>query len=172
MLIHHVHDVTLIFGHIVTAQKFPDIVFLHNSRVVSSGHCIKTQNNAALMQTIELQVTVAFDTRVGRNSDGMIVDIWLNHIAVKIFGEVKDQVINSELLSNSTSIINIAHAATAGVAVATPEAHRDADNVMALFKQQCSSNRRINATRHRDQNLHGFRDYGDSARLGFEQPHR
>jgi hypothetical protein len=98
------------------------------------------------VQTIELQVTVAFDTRVGRNTDGMIVDIWLNHIAVKIFGEVKDQVIDPELLSNSTSIVNIAHAATTGIAVATPESHRHTNNFMTLFKQQCSSNRRINAT--------------------------
>ena len=108
------------------------------------------------MQTIKLQVTVAFDTRVGRNTDGMIVDIRLNHIAVKIFGEVKDQVINSKLLSNSTSIINIAHAATASVAVATPEAHRDTNDFMTLFKQQCSSNRRVNAARHRYKNLHGL----------------
>ncbi len=108
------------------------------------------------MQTIKLQVAVAFDTRVGRNADGMIVDIWLNHIAVKIFGEVKDQVINSELLSNSTSIVNIAHAATTGIAVATPEAHGHAHNFMTLFEQQCSGNRRINATRHRNENLHGL----------------
>jgi hypothetical protein len=75
---------------------------------------------------------------------------------MKIFGEVKDQVINSELLGYSTSIVNIAHAATAGIAVATPEAHGHADNFMTLFEQQCSGNRRINATRHRNENLHGL----------------
>jgi hypothetical protein len=55
-------------------------------------------------------------------------------------------VIDPELLSNSTSIVNIAHAATTGIAVATPESHRHTNNFMTLFKQQCSSNRRINAT--------------------------
>jgi hypothetical protein len=108
--------------------------------MMPSGHCIKTQNNATFVQTIELQVTVAFDTRVGRNTDGMIVDIWLNHIAMKIFGEVKNQVINSELLGYSTSVVDIAHAATTGVAVATPEAHGHAYNFMTLFEQQCSGN--------------------------------
>jgi hypothetical protein len=120
------------------------------------GNGIKTENYATLVQTIELQVAVAFNTRVGRNADGMIVDIWLNHIAMKIFGEVKDQVIDPELLSNSTGIVNIAHAATTGIAVATPEAHGHANNFMTLFEQQCSGNRRINATRHRNENLHGL----------------
>jgi hypothetical protein len=64
----------------------------------------------------------------------MVADVRVNHIAVKIFGEVENQVIDPELLSNSTRIINIAHAATASVAVATPQSHRDTNDFMTLFK--------------------------------------
>jgi hypothetical protein len=98
------------------------------------------------VQTIKLQVTVAFNARIRRDAHCMVADVRVNHIAVKIFGEVENQVIYPELLSNSTSIVNIAHAATTGIAVATPESHRHTNNFMTLFKQQCSSNRRINAT--------------------------
>jgi hypothetical protein len=86
------------------------------------------------VQTIKLQVTVAFDARVGRNTNGVIVDVGLNHIAMKIFGEVKNQMINAQLLRYSTRIIDIAHAAATRVAVAAPEAHRDSDDFVALFK--------------------------------------
>jgi hypothetical protein len=92
------------------------------------------------VQTIKLQVTVAFDTRVGRDTNGVIVDIGLNHIAMEIFGEVKDQMVDAQLLGHSTSVVNVAHAAATRVAVATPEAHRDSDDFVTLFKQQGSRN--------------------------------
>jgi hypothetical protein len=53
---------------------------------------------------------------------------------MKIFGEVKDQVVDAQLLGDSTSVVNVAHAAATRVAVATPEAHRDSDDFVALFK--------------------------------------
>jgi hypothetical protein len=108
--------------------------------VVTSCDSIKTQNDAALVQTVKFQVTVAFDTRVWRDTNGVVVDVRLNHIAVKIFGEVKDQVIDAQLLGDSTRVVNVAHAAATRVAVAAPQAHRDADDFVALFKQQGSCN--------------------------------
>ena len=92
------------------------------------------------MQTVKLQVTVAFDTWVRRNANGVVVDVRLNHVAMKIFGEVKDQVVNTKLLGDSTSVVNVAHAAATRVAVAAPEAHRDSDDFVTLFKQQGSRN--------------------------------
>ena len=117
-------------------------------------------------------MTVAFDTWVWRNAYGVVVDIGLNNVAMKIFGEVKDQVINAQLLGDSTSVVNVAHAAATRVAVAAPEAHRDSDDFVTLFKQQGSRNRRINAARHRYKNLHGSRGYGDFVRPVFDSPHR
>jgi hypothetical protein len=64
----------------------------------------------------------------------VVVDIGLNNVAMKIFGEVKDQVVDAQLLGDSTSVVNVAHAAATRVAVATPEAHRDSDDFVALFK--------------------------------------
>jgi hypothetical protein len=59
---------------------------------------------------------------------------------MKIFGEVKDQVIDAQLLGNSTSVVNVAHAAATRIALAAPEAHRDSDDFVTLFKQQGSRN--------------------------------
>jgi hypothetical protein len=140
MLIHHVYDVALVFGHVVTANEFPHTVFLNDTCVVASCDSIKTQNDSALVQTVKFQVTVAFDTRVWRDANGVVVDIWLNHIAVKIFGEVKDQMVNTQLLGDSTSVVDVAHTAATRVAVSAPQAHRDSDDFVTLFKQQGSRN--------------------------------
>ena len=86
------------------------------------------------MQTVKLEVTVTFDTRVRCNTNGVIVDVRLNHIAMEIFGEVKNQMVNAQLLGDSTSVVNVAHAATTSVAVAAPQAHRDANDFVTLFK--------------------------------------
>jgi hypothetical protein len=140
MLIHHVYDVALVFGHVVTANKFPHTVFLNHTCVMASCDSIKTQNDAALVQTVEFQVTVAFDTWVWRDTNGVVVDIGLNHIAMKIFGEVKDQMVDTQLLGDSSSVVDVAHTAATRVAVSAPQAHRDSDDFVTLFKQQGSRN--------------------------------
>ena len=54
--------------------------------------------------------------------------------------------IDAELLRNPAGIVDIGHRTTTGVAVATPQPHRDADNLVAGVDQFRRSNRRIDAT--------------------------
>jgi hypothetical protein len=48
--------------------------------------------------------------------------------------------VDTQLLSDSTSVVDVAHAAATRVAVAAPQTHRDSDDFVTLFKQQGSRN--------------------------------
>ena len=52
---------------------------------------------------------------------------------VEVFGEVEHEMVDAELLSYATRIVDIGHAATAGVALTAPQTHRDADDLVALL---------------------------------------
>jgi hypothetical protein len=40
--------------------------------------------------------------------------------------------IDSQLLCHSSRIVNVAHRTTAGIALATPQTHRDTDHLVAF----------------------------------------
>ena len=86
------------------------------------------------MQAIKLEMAIAFDAGIRGNTDGMVIDIGINDRTLKIFSEVKDQMVNADLLRDATSIIHIAHTATTGVTLAAPQAHRDANDFVTLLK--------------------------------------
>ena len=84
----------------------------------------------------------------------MRLHIRVNDMIVKVFGEVKDQVIDAQLLGHSSRIVDVAHRAATGVALATPQPQRHAHHVVAIAAQFGGSHRRIDATRHRHEHFH------------------
>jgi hypothetical protein len=154
LLIQHMNHVTLIFGTIYTANQVPNIVALFNTCVMSGGYGIKSKQQGPLIEPIKLHMPIAFDTRIRGNSPSVVVDIRVNNRTMKVIAEIKNQVINPQLLSNSSGIIDIADAAASGIALTTPEAHRHSDNLMTLVAQNSCSNRGVNSPGHGDENFH------------------
>jgi len=93
-------------------------------------------------------MAIAFNAGIRGNTDGVVIDIGINDRTLKIFSEVKNQMINANLLCDAPSIIHIADTATTRVTLSTPQAHRDTNDFVTLLEQQCSSDRRINASGH------------------------
>jgi hypothetical protein len=127
-----------------------------NARMVAGGNRIETKRSAALDKSVELQVTVAFNARIWRGSIDVRGHVWLDNMLVEIVGEIEDKVIDTNLLCNTASIVNIGHRTTTCVAFATPQTHGDTNNVVTLLTQDECCSRRIDTAGHCDKNFHGF----------------
>ena len=67
---------------------------------------------------------------------GVGLHVRVDHVTVEVVAEVEHEVVDVELLRHTPGIVDIAHAAAPGVALAAPELHRHADDVVPLFEQQ------------------------------------
>ena len=103
-------------------------------------------------KTVETVLQEAI-SRIGENMNLRRLHV-LEGDTVVSFGEVEDEVVDSQLLGNAAGIVDVADAAAAGVALATPQAHRDTDDLVAGLDQQCGRHRRVHPTAHRDHDLH------------------
>ena len=84
-LIEHIYDITLVFKLIVTASQSIDaVVAARNLCMVTRCHRIKTQISRTLAQSIELQMTIAFDARIRRNAINMRLHIWRDDMLVEV----------------------------------------------------------------------------------------
>ena len=71
---------------------------------------------------------------------GVEPSAWASHVriddvAVEVVGEVEHEVVDVELLGDTAGIVDVGHRAAAGVAVAAPQPHRDADDVVTGVDQ-------------------------------------
>jgi hypothetical protein len=136
-LVEHVQDVTLILWPISTAFKSRStIVVVPNSSVVTRCNGIEAELISAIHQSIELQMSVAFDARVRCQTHPVRIDVRVDDVLCEVVGEVEHDVIDTELLRHTSGIVNIRHAAASSVALATPQPQGDADDLMALITQQ------------------------------------
>lgn len=85
----------------------------------------------------------------------MRVDVGTDDRRVEVFGEIEDEVVDTQLLRNSACVIDITDRAATGVTLAAPEAHGDTHDFMTLSAQLGSGNRRVDPTGHRNEHLHG-----------------
>jgi len=74
--------------------------------MVAGGNCIKPKRSAALNKAVEFQVTVAFNARIRCCSIDMRGHIWLDNMFVEVVREIKDKMIDANLLRNTASIVN------------------------------------------------------------------
>ena len=136
-LIEHVDDIALILGGIETPFESQDSIVLgSDARMVARGDRIEAQNTGPLVQPVELEVSIALDARVGRDALCVVGDVRVDDIALEVVGEVEDDVVDAQLLRDAPSIVDIADAAAAGIALAAPQTHGDTHDLVTLLLQK------------------------------------
>ena len=116
-----------------TRQAKDPVVIARHLCMMTSRHGIKTQDSRSLAQTIKLQMSVALDARVWRNAVNMGLHVWCDDMFVEVVRKIKHQVIDTELLCHSTSVVYIGDRTTPSVALATPQTHRHTHNFVTLI---------------------------------------
>jgi hypothetical protein len=106
-----------------------------DTSMMTGGDGVETQDVSALAEPVELEVAIALDARVRRQTLGVSAHVWIDDVGVEVVGEVEHQMIDVELLSYAAGVVDIGHRAAAGVALSTPQPHRDADHVVAGVDQ-------------------------------------
>ncbi len=129
--------------------------------VVAGGNRVEAEQIGALGQASELHRPIALDTRIRRDATSVRIDVRGNDVLVEVVAEVENEVIDPELLGDSAGIVDIGDRATTGVAVAAPQLHRDADDLVALPLQQHRRDRRVDAATHRAHHFHDELAIGD-----------
>jgi hypothetical protein len=122
--------------------------------VVSGGHGVEADGQRPLEQAVELEVAVALDAGVRCAPDPVGLDVGLDHAAVEVVGEGPDVVDDAELLGDPAGVVDVADRAAAGVGLAAPQLHRDADDLVAGLEQAGRGDRRVDAAGHGGQDLH------------------
>ena len=163
-LVEHVHHVALILGRIRTAlERVVTIGAAADVGMVAGGDGVEAEQVGPLREARELDRPVAFDARVGRDSTGVCVDVGGHDVFVEVVTEIEHEVVDAELLCHAARIVDIGHRTAAGVTVATPQLHRDPDDVVARLLEQQRCNRGIDPTRHRAHHLHDALAMGSGA---------
>ena len=123
--------------------------------MVAGGDGVEAEGFGAGEQPIELEMAIAFDAGVRRTALRMGGDVRTDHVAGEVVPEVEHKMVDAELLGRPPRVVDVRHRATTGVAVPTPELHRDADHLMTVGNQPGRGNRGIDAAGHGGQDLHG-----------------
>ena len=122
--------------------------------MVPGGDGVEAEQVGALGKAGELDRPIAFDTRIRCHPAGVRVDVRRDDVLVEVVAEVEHQVIDAELLRDAAGVVDVGHRAAAGVTVAAPQLHRDADDLVTGALQQQRGNRRVDTTGHRAHHLH------------------
>ena len=138
----------------MTTQQTPRSLDDIDPSMVAGRDGVEPEDVGPIEETIELQVTIALDARIGRDAPCVVGDVRIDHRALKVVGEVEDEMIDPELLRHATCIVDVADTATARIAFPAPQTQCHTDDVMSGFFQESSGDRRIDATRHGDENFH------------------
>ena len=121
---------------------------------MAGGDGVEAQPVGPPEQAVELEVAVALDARVRGPPDGVIRHVRPDHVTVELVGEVEDVMGDPELLGHPAGVVDVRDRAAPGVGRAAPQLHGGADDVVALAHQQGGGNRRVDPTRHGDQDAH------------------
>jgi hypothetical protein len=133
---------------VCSRKSWRAVIKVDDSRMVTSCNGFKSENACALRQAFELEVSIALNTRVRCDTNAVRINIWINHMAVEVFGEVEHHVVNTQLLSNPASIFDIGHRTAPCVTLTTPEPHCYSNHIMARSNQFSRSHRGVNSSRH------------------------
>ena len=125
----------------------------HDARVVAGGDRVDAERGGPSQQPIELEVPVALDARVGRAARGVVGDVGRDDLRVEVVAEVEHVVVDAELVGDASGVVDVGDRAAAGVALAAPQLHRDAGDAVAPLDEQRRGDRRVDAARHRDDDL-------------------
>ena len=99
-------------------------------------------------------MAIALDAWVRSKAIDVRLHIRIYDMSVEIVRKIEDKVIDAELLRDTARIIDIRNRAATRVALATPQTHSHADDLVALRLEFGCGNRRVDATRHGYKDLH------------------
>ncbi len=125
--------------------------------VVAGGDGVEPEHLGPAQQAVELQVPVALDARVRGQPGGVIGHVGLDDVGGEVVAEVEDQVLDAEAVGHAAGVVDVAHRAAAGVGLSAPQLQRDAHDLVAVVGEQGRRHRRVHATGHGHQHLHGRR---------------
>ena len=141
-LTEHVDDVGLILGPVSAASDAAAAVRQGRDAGVMTGrHRVETEDGGPLEQPVELHMTIALDAWVRCPAGRVIGDVGPDDVRREVVAEVEDVVVDTEVVGDAAGVVHIAHRATSGVALAAPEFHRDADDIVSLVAKQSSRDR-------------------------------
>jgi len=121
---------------------------------MTGRHRIKTKALRTFKQQIELDVAIAFDTRIRRLSGDVSAHEGFHHVAFELLGVVEYVVIDTEHLRHAPSVVDVSDRAAARVRDAAPQFQGGADDLVPLVDEQSGRHRRVNATAHRYKDFH------------------
>ncbi len=75
-------------------------------------------------------------------------------VLLKLFGVIKNVMVDPQNLCHATRVINVSNGAATRVRRSAPQLERGAHDLMTLLEQESCGHRRINATAHRYENFH------------------
>ena len=153
----HVHHVALILRRIRAAVNEGPIADDLDARVMARGDGVESQQVGALAEPVELQVPVAFDARIRCQPFAVGTHVRIHDVAIEVVTEVEDEMVDVQLLRHSSGIVDIGDRTATGIALASPQPHGDADDVVAGVDQLGGGNRRVDAPAERDENPHAAR---------------
>jgi hypothetical protein len=144
----HVQHVRLVLGPIRAAEQPRRASGAIDARMVAGGEVVEAEQACPLQQGAELDHAVALDTRVGCGALRVRAHIRIHHAVSKRRGVVEHVVGDPELGGDPACVLDVGHAATAGIGLAAPELQRDARDVVALAQQQSRGYGRVDSAAH------------------------
>jgi hypothetical protein len=103
----HVHDVALILRRVRAAVHEEPVADGLGAGMVTGGNRIEAEDVGALAESVELQVTVALDARVRRETSAVRSHIGIDDVGVEVVGEVEHEMVDVQLLGNATGVVDI-----------------------------------------------------------------
>ena len=161
-LVEHVHDVALVLLRVMAALEGErSVAETTDRRMVAGRHRVEAEQIGTLGEPGELHRAVALDARVRRDPGGVRLDVRLDDMGVEVVTEVEHEVVDVELLGDASRVVDVGHRAASGVGVATPQLHRDTDDLVALLLEQERGNGGVDPAAHRTHHLHPDQARGD-----------
>ena len=165
-LLEHVKHVALVLAKIDTTQQAVartrivnrESWIVNDPRVVPGGHKLGVERGQPFEQRPVLDVLVTADARVWRASGGVFGDKVIDDSLAETLLEVHDVVADAELAGHAAGVVGVFHATALLVAAQFvraflgPEAHRHADDFVALFHEEGGGDGAIHAPGHTHNN--------------------
>jgi hypothetical protein len=160
---HREQEVRLVLAGVDAAVE----AAVDDARVVAGDEHVGADRASALEERRELDVLVALHARVRRLAGEVRLDEIVDDRLAELGGEIDDVERDPEVRAHRACVLDVARAAAPAArrrrrAARVVEAHRHADDAVALLDEQCRGRRTIDTSRQRgdDERIVGTGSHG------------